>query len=235
LARHPLVALRRRVIRADTPGDCGMIALAAWLFIQFDPAPLALASGDLREALGLKAWFAYAPAAYQNIETGIAALAVITLGLLAAQVATSHATAALAAALTLALTVIAKSVALWSLARAASLFQWLTPGVMSGLLLGVALLILLLWLPAAWRAAIAGACIVAAVILVNVTPENPYQTVSPLLLAPQPTHLSSFSNIVHLLSQLWPLFAVVLLAALAGGKPPRDAGQDKNNPSVSAQ
>jgi hypothetical protein len=221
LAGHPLVALRRRVIRADTLGDCGMIALAAWLFIQFDPAPLALASGDLREALGFKPLFDYAPAAYQNVESGIAALAVITLGLLAAQVATSPAMAVLAATLTLALTFSAKSVAVWSLARAASLFQWLTPGVMSGLLLGVALLMLLLWLPAAWRAAIAGACIVAAVMLVNVTPENPYQTTPPFLLAPQPTHLSSFSNIVHVLSQIWPFATVALLLALVRGGPPR--------------
>jgi hypothetical protein len=100
------------------------------------------------------------------------------------------------------------------------MFQWLTPGVTSGLLLGVALLVLLLWLPAAWRGAIAIACIVAAVILVNVTPENPYQTVSPLLLAPQPTHLSSFSNIVHLLSQLWPFATALLLLTLVRSGPP---------------
>ena len=173
LARHPPAAVRQRVIRADLRGDCGLIALAVWLFIQFDPAPLALASGDLREALGLKSWFAYAPASYQNVEMCIAALAAVTLGLLAAQIAASPAAAALAGAFTLALTLAAKSAAVWSLARAASPFQWLTPGVSGGLLVGIAVVALLIWLPSAWRSALAVACIVATIVMVNVTPGKP--------------------------------------------------------------
>lgn len=220
---NSLMARQRRVIRADTLGDCGLIALAVWLFIQFDPAPLALASGDWRDALGLKPWFAYAPASYQTAELCVAALAVIALGLLAAQVTTSSATAALAATLALVLTFVAKSMALWSHARATSMFQWLTPGVMGGLLIGVALLVVLLWLPAAWRSVIAIACLVAAVLLVNVTPENPYQNISPFLLARQPTHMSSFSNIVRVLSQLWPFGTVALLLALTRARPARAA------------
>jgi VanZ family protein len=214
LASHPLAALRRRVVRADIAGDCGLIALAVWLFIQFDQAPPALASGDLRDALGLQAWFAYAPASYQNIEMFIAALAVLSVGLLAAQIATTPAMGALTAALILALTVTAKSAAMWSLARATSPFQWLTPGVMGGLLLGSAMLALLIWLPSAWRSGLAILCIVATVAMVNLSPENPYQAIPPFLLAPQPTHLSSFSNIVRALSQLWPFATIYLLLAL---------------------
>jgi len=121
---------------------------------------------------------------------------------------------ALATILALALTFLAKSVAVWSFGRAASLLQWLTPGVVSGVLTGLALLLLLLWLPAAWRGAIAIACVAAGVVLVNVTPENPYQTTPPFLLAPQLTHLSSFSNILRVLSQLWPFATGLLLLAL---------------------
>jgi hypothetical protein len=73
----------------------------------------------------------------------------------------------------------------------------------------------MIWLPGFWRSMIAIATVLATVMLVNVTPENPYQAVPPFLLSSQPTHLSSFSNIVRVLSQLWPLFAVPLLAALA--------------------
>lgn len=214
LASHPLAALRRRVIRADLAGDCGLIALAVWLFIQFDQSPMALASGDLREALGLKAWFAYAPASYQNTEMCIAALATLSLGLLAAQIATSPAMGALTSALTLALTGTAKSAAMWSLTRSANPFQWLTPGVMGGLLLGIALLALLIWLPSAWRSGLAILCVIATVVMVNLSPENPYQAVPPFLLVPQPTHLSSFSNIVRALSQLWPFATILLLLAL---------------------
>jgi hypothetical protein len=216
VSRHPMVALRKKFVRADLPGDCGLIMLAIWLFIQFDAAPLALASGDLREALALKPWFAYAPVSYHNVEMAVAALATLTLGLLSAQIATSKATAAIVGLLALALTIAAKTIAVWSLARAVNPLQWMTPGVINGLLAGIAVLAVLVWLPPLWRSVFAIAGITAATILVNVTPENPYQTAPPYLLALQPSHLSSFSNIVHALSQLWPFTTVVLLLALAG-------------------
>ncbi len=219
LARHPLIALRQRLIRADTLGDCGLIALTVWVFIQFDPAPLALASGDLREALRLKPWLAYAPATYQSAEMCIAALAALTLGLLTAQIATSRGTALLAGAVTLALTILCKSITVWTLSRAASPVQWLTPGVMGGLLTGIAVLTLLIWLPALWRSVLAITCIIASVALVNATPENPYQTTPPFLLAAQQSHLSSFSNILRVLSQLWPFATAVLLLMLARNQP----------------
>ncbi len=214
LLRHPLAALRRHFIRTDVLGDCGLILLAVWLFIQFDPAPLALSSGDLRDAFALNAWYSYTPAAYQLAESGVAALALIALGLLAAQLAVSPATAALAAATALVLTVVSKSIALWSVGRSASLLQWLTPGISSGFVAALALLALLLWLPAAWRGMLGILCMLTAVTLVNVTPENPYQSVPPFLLAPQPTHLSSFSSIVRVLSRLWPFATVALFLAL---------------------
>ena len=214
ITRHPLVMLRRRIVRSDVAGDCGLIALAVWLFIQFDPAPLALASGDLREALGISALFPYAPATYQNVEMGIAVMSAIALGLLAVQVAATQATAVPLAAAALALTFLAKSAAVWSLARAASPFQWLTPGVTGGTLVGIAILALLIWLPSAWRSALAIGCLLAGVALVNITPENPYQNTPAFLFASQQTHLSSFSNIVRVLSQLWPFATIALLCVL---------------------
>ena len=118
------------------------------------------------------------------------------------------------AAAALALTFFAKSAAVWSLARAASPFQWLTPGVTGGTLVGIAILALLIWLPTAWRSALAIGCLLAGVALVNITPENPYQNTPAFLFASQQTHLSSFSNIVRVLSQLWPFATIALLCVL---------------------
>ena len=217
VSRHPLAMLRRRIIRTDVAGDCGLIALAVWLFIQFDPAPLALASGDLRDALGLSGVFAYAPATDQNVEMVVAVMTAVALGLLAVQIAATQLSAVPLAAAALALTFIAKSVAVWSMARAASPFQWLTPGVTGGTLVGIAILALLIWLPAAWRSALAIGCLLTGVTLVNITPENPYQSTPAYLLASQRTHLSSFSAIVRVLSQLWPFATIALLCVLARG------------------
>ena len=72
-----------------------------------------------------------------------------------------------------------------------------------------------MWLPALWRSSFAIVCLMATVLLVNITPENPYQTTPPFLLASQQTHLSSFSNIVRVLAQLWPFATAALLCALA--------------------
>ncbi len=214
LLRHPLAALRRQVIRTDVRGDCGLVLLAVWLFIQFDPAPLALASGDLRDTLSINAWFHYTPAAYQWAESGVAAFALVALGLLAAQLAVSPAMSVFAAAAALVLTLVGKSLAMWSLGRNASLLHWLTPGVSSGFIAACALLAFLLWLPPAWRGTLGIICLLTAVLLVNVSPENPYQSVPPFLLAPQPTHLSSFSSIVRVLSRLWPFATIALFVAL---------------------
>lgn len=221
ITQHPIVMLRRRIIRTDVAGDCGLIVLAVWLFIQFDPAPLALASGDLREALGFNALFPYAPATYQNVEMGVAMMTAVALGLLAAQIAATQTSAVPLAACALTLTCLAKSIAVWSFARAASPLQWLTPGVTGGALVGIAILALLIWLPSAWRSTLAISCLLAGVTLVNITPENPYQNTPAYLLASQQSHLSSFSNIVRVLSQLWPFSTIALLCILArGGRPP---------------
>lgn len=215
LADNPLSRLRRQSMRNDTAGDCGLIVLAVWLFVQFDPAPLALASGDLREALDARPWLSFSPGLYRSAEAAVAALAVIVLGLLAAQLTTGPRSAFAAATAALGLTFVVKSFAVWSLGRAAVPTQWLTPGVTSGIAAGAALLLALLWLPRAWRSAAAIACVLAALATVNLTPENPYQNAPPYLLAAQRTHLSNFSNIVHLLSQLWPFATALLLVALA--------------------
>jgi hypothetical protein len=148
---------------------------------------------------------------------GIAVMTAVALGLLAVQIAATQLTAVPLAAAVLALTFIAKSVAVWSLARAASPFQWLTPGVTGGTLVGIAILALLIWLPSAWRSALAIGCLLAGVTLVNITPENPYQNTPAYLLASPQTHLSSFSNIVRVLSQLWPFATIALLCVLARG------------------
>ena len=86
--------------------------------------------------------------------------------------------------------------------------------VTGGTLVGIALLALLIWLPSAWRSALAVACLSIGIVLVNITPENPYQNTPAFLFASQQTHLSSFSNIVRVLSQLWPFATIALLCVL---------------------
>ena len=211
---NPLAVLRGRLVRTDALGDCGLILIALWILVQFHPAPLALGHGDLRESLGIAPLFAHAPQSYLLAEAGVAALAVMGIGLLLSVLVQPQRSALPAIALTLLLTLAAKSIAAVTLARAAQWLQWLTPGVAAGSAGGIALLALLLLLAPVARAAIAIVCIVAGVCIVNAAPENPYQSLPVFVLTPQPTHLANFGHVVRALSQLWPFAAVVWLLAL---------------------
>ena len=82
LASHPLVTMRRRTLRTDALGDCGLIVVALWILIQFHHAPLALGSGDLRETLHITPFFSHTPQSYLMAEGGVVALAIIAIGLL---------------------------------------------------------------------------------------------------------------------------------------------------------
>jgi VanZ family protein len=214
LWNNPLAALRRRVVRADNLGDVGLLVVALWILVQFDPARLALSSGDLRDTLGITPMFTHTSHAYLLAEAAVAALAVLAMGLLVSLLMQSRRYALRAMALTLLLTLTAKSIAAILLGRAASWLQWLTPGVALGLAAGGIVVLLLLWLAPMARAMSAILCLVAGVVVVNVTPENPYQMLPAHLLSVQPTHLSNFGNIVRTLSMCWPFAAFVLLLAL---------------------
>ena len=221
LADNPLAALRRSAVRTDAIGDCGLIVIALWILIQCYQAPLALGGGDLREALRVTPLFAHTPQSYLLAETAAAALATTAVGLLVALLLQPRQPAVPAIALTFALAFAVKSTAAVTLARSAHWLQWLTPGVATGFAAGVVLLAVLLRFACVGRAAGAALCIVAGAAIVNAAPENPYQTVPAFMLSPQPTHLVNFSNIVRVLSQAWPLAAVILLLALA--RTPGDA------------
>lgn len=214
-ANNPLAAIRRDVVRADAFGDCGLIVVAAWILIQFHQAPLVFGGGDWREMLHSTPFFAYTAQTYILAESAIAALATAAIGLLISLLLQPQRPVAPAMVLTLALAFTAKSIAAATLARAAYWLQWLTPGVGTGIAGGVVLFAILLRFARTARALSAVICLVAAVMVVNGTPENPYQAASAFVLSPQPTHLLNFSYIVRVLSQVWPLAAVIFLLALA--------------------
>ncbi len=215
LANHPLAVLRRRMVRTDELGDCGLIVVGLWVLAQFHIATLALGSGDFREALHVTPLFAHTPQLYLLAETGVVALTLVAIGLLVSLLLLPQRSVLPATALTLALALTVKAVTAATLTRAAYWLQWLTPGVVAGTAGGGMLLAALLQLTHAVRALVAAICLIAVVVIVNVTPENPYQAVPVFLLSPQPTHLANFGLIVRALSQLWPFAALIFLLAAA--------------------
>jgi VanZ family protein len=221
LWHNPLGAWRRRLVRADTPGDCALFVVALWIVIQFHPSPLAFGSGNLRDALGITPLFMHTSQAYWLAETAVVALAVIVLGIIVSLLMQSRRYALRAMLLTLLLTLAAKSVAAVMLGRGAGLLQWLTPGVAAGLAAGGVVVAVLVYLAPVPRTVVAMLCVVAGTVVVNIAPDNPYQTLPAYMLSAQPTHLANFGNIVRALSQCWPLAALLLLLALMHAGPAR--------------
>ena len=108
LWHNPLGAWRRRLVRADRLGDCGMFVVALWILIQFHPSPLALGSGNLRDMLGITPLFMHTSQTYWLAETAVVALAVTAVGLTVSLLMQSQRYALRAMLLTLLLTLAAK-------------------------------------------------------------------------------------------------------------------------------
>ena len=223
LWNNPLAALRQRMVRSGRLGDCGLLVVALWVVIQFHPSPLAFGSGNLREALGITPMFMHSSQAYLLAEAAVVTLTVMAVGLIVSLLMQSPRYALRAMVVTLLLTMAAKSIAAIAFTRAASGLQWLTPGVGSGLAAGAVGVALLYWLAPWARAALAAVCVVAVVVIVNITPDNPYQTLPVFTTSVQTTHLANFGGIVRILSQCWPFAAILLLIGLLRAGPARRA------------
>jgi VanZ family protein len=220
---NPLAVLRKRVVRAGKLGDCGLLVMALWIVIQFHPSTLAFGSGNVRDAFGITPMFMHSSQAYLLAEAAVVALAVIAVGLIVSLLVQSPRYALHTILLVFALTVAAKSIAAVAFTRTAALLQWLTPGVGAGLVAGAVGIAALIWLAPSARAVVAALCVVAGVVVVNITPDNPYQTLPPFMASVQTTHLANFASIVRILSQCWPFATVVLLLGLARAGPVRAA------------
>ena len=215
---HEVVQLRSRGFVEGPRGDAALVLAGLWLITQLYLSPVTLGNGDLREGLGLTALFDYAPGGYLLMEAAVVMLNVVALGLLLASAARGirwgywrALTMILAGAIAL------KTAAVLLISRAPNPWSWLTPGFGAGLAAALALLLVLTRLPHRGRAAAALLALIAAVVLVNSIPENPYRPAPVYLLSGRISHFLSFSSMLHALSDIWPFLAMsFLLFGLSG-------------------
>jgi len=207
----PLSAIVRRWLRADGLGDAGATVISLWIVTQLYPVPFALGTGDLREVLNLAPLFTHSPRSYVAAQAIVAALFTVAMGLLVSLSVQPQRTPLPVIAAILLFAFIVKSLAMETL-TAANGSQWITPGVVLGLIISTLVLLLIVRQPFRARAAIAMACLVGGVIAVNIAPGNPYQTTPIFMLPPEITHLARFGHIMLALSIGWPLIAIIFFA-----------------------
>ncbi len=213
LSRGRMHALRHRWFLDGHQYDLGLVLLGLWLFTQLNPETLLFGNGDLRGLLEAPPAVLHPATVFIQGEAAVAACNLVAIGLFAscltqdARPLRSLLLALLAGALAL------KTVAVGELLKAQHVFAWLTPGALLGLAGGALALMLAVALPRAARRALSGLLLMAATVLVNLTPENPYFA-DALQQWPQGYFLN-FNGVTRLVSLAWPFAALFYLMLLA--------------------
>lgn len=203
-----------RLREAFHPGagiDVGLVLLALWLFTQLNPATLLFAAGDLRNLLVPDEGPAREPAFFAGIEAATAAANLAAVGLLLSVLARGPSRLAFVALVGVALAV--KTAAFSIVMQAQDVLAWLTPGAQIGLVLGLAAGLAGMALPRTARLAVAAVLVMAATVLVNVAPANPYLAASLKVWAQG--HFLNFNGLTRLVSALWAFFAAGYLIYLS--------------------
>ena len=221
-----IFALRHRWFVTGAKFDFGLVLLALWLFTQLDPVTLLFGNGDLRGLFEPPPATLHPAKVFIRAEAVVAACNLIAVGLFASCLTQDRRPLR---RLLLALLLIAlalKTVAVGVLLKAQDVFAWLTPGALLGLIGGVCILVLALRLPRAARRALSGLLLMAATVLVNQAPENPYFA-NALQQWPQGYYLN-FNGVTHLVSLAWPFVALFYLMLLV----PRQPGKSSDRPGT---
>ena len=219
LGKGPLKRLRAETIAAGSEAELGLVLLALWLFAQLNPTTLLFGAGDLRDLLTDPAGPAHAPRLFVSVEACTAAGNLIAVSLLASLLMRSGAPVRgfllglLGAALAI------RALAFAVLMPSEHPLAWLTHGAQLGLAAGVALMLVVVRLQRTTRLVIAAVLLMAATVLVNLSPPNPY-TAAMLKLWEQ-GHFLNFNGLTRLVSAVWPFAALaylILLAARGGSE-----------------
>lgn len=193
--------------------DVGLILVGLWLFVQLNPATLLFASGDLRDLLAPGPGRARRPEFFVAIEAFTAAVNLVGVGLLVSALTKPGQPVRTLIVALVGVALAVKVAAFAVLMRAENVLVWLTPGAQYGLLAGLAAVLFAVQMPRTARLAVAAVLLMAATVLVNLAPANPYLVATLRLW--QQGHFLNFNGLTRLVSALWAFAALAYLIYLA--------------------
>ncbi|MGZ5090020.1 MAG: VanZ family protein [Burkholderiales bacterium] len=214
-----LAGLREQWFVHGLTADVGLVLVCIWLITQLHPTAQLFGTGNLRGTFELPVWFIHTPQLLVAAEAVVAGLNMLGVGLVTLALARETMPRGVAAAVILAAGLSVKALASFTLTKATGPFAWLTPGVVLGILVSAVFIYGLSHVPRRIQCVVALLSFASAIAVINIGPENPYQSLPAQLLAGGPTHFLSFSGIVRALSELWPFLAIVYVATLAMRRP----------------
>ena len=216
LSTGPLGRLRTLVAEPGVAADLGLTLLALWLFAQLNPATLLFGTGDLRDLFSGAVGTRHAAELFVYVEALTTAANLAAVALLASAGVRDGATARRVIAMLVAIALAVKTAAFAILMQAEHVLAWATPGAQLGLLAGLGFALLVLRLPRTARLALAAALLMAATVLVNLSPPNPYFAAT--LKVWEQGHFLNFNGLTRLVSAAWPFAALVYLVYLAAAR-----------------
>ncbi|MGH8747276.1 MAG: VanZ family protein, partial [Burkholderiales bacterium] len=170
----PLKRLRALAVLPGHAADLGLVLLALWLFTQLNPAMLLFGAGDLRDLLNAPGGAPLPPALFIAVEALTTGANLIAVALLVSVIAVPGQPQRLMVVALLAFALAVRALAFAILMRAEHVFDWLTPGALQGLAVGLLGALAALALPRVGRLVLAAVLLMAATVLVNLAPANPY-------------------------------------------------------------
>jgi len=231
LDRGWLRRLRFRWFERDAAAVLGLAAL--WPFATMFPAPRLFGMGDWPALVWARfdpsmqdALLAWLPAAWRvrawpdalaarlsdsGWETLVTALSLFAAAALASLPMRPRAPRARLVLLLIATTLVVKIGATFLQLQGGLVFDWATPGALAGLGAGALAALVALRLPRPARAAAVVAALVAALVLVNLLPVNPYFDV--VLADWRQGRYVHFNGLARWLAWVWPYAALVWCAA----------------------
>jgi len=193
--------------------DIGLILVGLWLFVQLNPATLLFAAGDLRDLVAAIPGRARRPEFFAGIEAFTAAANLVGVGLLVSTLAKPRQPVRSLIVALVGVALAVKIAAFAVLMRAENVLAWLTPGGQYGLIAGLVAVLFAVSMPRTARLAIAAVLLMAATVLVNLAPPNPYLVATLKLW--QQGHFLNFNGLTRLVSALWAFAALAYLIYLA--------------------
>jgi VanZ family protein len=219
----PIQRARRALLTPGPDTDLGFALLGLWLFAQLHPAALAFGTGDLRDLFAAPAGAAHRAEFFVAIEAMTCAANLLAVALLAsALIRPGSAVRKLIVALVGAGLAV-KALAFAILMQAEHLFAWLTPGAWVGVAGGTVLALAAVALGRTARLALAAVLLMAATVLINLSPPNPY--LAETLRVWSQGHFLNFNGLTRLVSAGWPFAALAYLIYLASMRSRETAGR----------
>jgi VanZ family protein len=213
LEAGPLKRFRAAQIESGAPADLGLVVLGLWLFAQLNPATLLFGLGDLRDLFAPPSGAEQPAMLFVSIEALTAGANLTATALILASIAAPQAARRFLVLGLVVTALIVKMLAFAILVGTGDVLAWLTPGAQRGLALGLVLALLSVGLGPVARLALAAVLLMAATVLVNIAPPNPYLAAT--LSVWSQGHFLNFNGLTRLVSSAWPFAALAYLIWLA--------------------